>query len=303
MKVFAFLLTLLSIYAHAGELTLMDISPHLPADAPIIWKATNTLPNTFWTYERRRQHFSFAAVSNALALGAFDLTPLPKTFTKPITLWDKQIEGDPEPDYFTVEPNLGLVTFRRQRRLVAKGDATPAARLARTWQYAAQIGMDRTQLIQGATVDDSVGLSRRLDGVPFRDDMEGFSIQYGAQGEIRLFTLNWPKLERVEQQRTASPQDITRCIRAFKTPVLPIKDESDYFARIKTFASIRSLTITNLTAYYSEGRLGEKQTETQPETHVAPVAMLDAVAAWGSSNSTLRLLVPLTLPDVNRILR
>jgi hypothetical protein len=299
----ALLLVSSSLCARAAGLTLSDVSPHVPAEAPIIWKAlTNGLPRSLWTYKKLPQNFSGLSISNALLLGAFKLKPLPRSFTKPVTIWDTQVEGDPRPDYFAIDPNFSLISFRRQRRVVGEGDRTPAALLARVWKYAAELGLNKADLTQGVVTDNSVSLFRVVDGIPFREDMEGISVQFGAKGEICFFNLNWPKLERVAQQRTASPQDITRCIRAFKAPVLPADYEPDYLGRVKSFGSIRSLTITNLNVYYSEGRLGEQLNEQEPETHVAPIIMIEALADWATSNAPVRLLAPLTMPDARKLL-
>src|SRR6185437_387233 len=116
MKPLAFLFALLPFCVHAGGLALSDISPHLSAETKIIWKApTNALPRSLWTYRKQPQHFSPLMVSNALLLGEFKLKPFPKSFAKQVTVWDRA--GDPQPDYFTVEPNLSLLSFRRQRHL------------------------------------------------------------------------------------------------------------------------------------------------------------------------------------------
>jgi hypothetical protein len=303
MRPLAFLFALLPLCACAGGLTLTDVSPHLSPQAQIVWKvASNDWPKELWIYEKHPQSFSGVTVSNALLLGGFKLKPFPRSFSKPITLWDKPIEGDPQPDYLTIEPNLGLLSFRRQRHPVSKGDANPTTLVARTWRYASELGLNKAQLAQGMVTDKSVSLSRRLDGLSFREDMEGLSIQYGDRGEILFLTLSWPRLERVGQGPTASAQDITGCIRAFKTPVLPKNDEPDYFARVKSYASVRTLTITNVTFHYSEGKYGEEPDDTKPERFVSPVATLDAIADWGTSNALVRLASPALATEVKKVL-
>jgi hypothetical protein len=297
-------LALLPLGARAGALSLADISPHLATNAQIVWKAsTIDLPTKLWTYQKRRQVFSNVTISNALRLGEFTLKPIPKAFTKPITLWDTTVEGDPQPDYFAVDPDSGSIMFRRQRRFVGKGDLVPDALIERTWHYAAQLGLDKAQLSQATVADNStVSLPRRLDGIPFREDMEGFSVQYGNQGEIRSLNLVWPRLERATQERVISSNILTLCIRAFKTPVLPHSDEPDYIGRVKALSNAQALTITNIAVYYSEGRFGRQPSETKPETFVGPIAVLDAIADFGTSIIAVKLLAPLLTSDADRLL-
>lgn len=308
MKLLAFiagaLLIALASKAQTASISIEDISPHLSNDAQIIWKApTNHLPKTFWTYQKQSQRFSAAAVSNAIVLGKFELKPFPKTFDKRMTVWDKSVEGDPQPDYFSIEPEMGLLAFRRQRHHVGEGDYPPDALIKRTWQYAGQLGLDRSLLAQAIVMDGTISLPRKVDGIAFRDDMEGFSVQYGPRGEILNLSLLWPLLERVAQERAVGADEIIRCMRAFKTPVLPGNDEADYLGRVKSLASIRTLTITNITPYYTEGRYAEQPSETEPEKFVEPIAVLDAIADWGVTNAPVKLLAPFIASDVNRLMK
>src|ERR1035441_1939985 len=121
--------------------------------------------------------------------------------------------GDPQPDYFSMEPKLGLLSFRRQRHPVMEGETAPDALIRRTWQYAVQVGLDKTLLAQAAATDGTVSLARKVDGIAFRDDTEGFSVQYGPHGEILNLSVAWPKLERTAQETVVTPDEIVRCIR------------------------------------------------------------------------------------------
>jgi hypothetical protein len=287
----------------AGMLAIEDISPHLPSNALVVWQAaTNHLPLSFWTYEKASQKFSAAAVSNALALGGFQLKPFPKSLAKPITIWDKEIEGDPRPDYLLVSPEFGI-TCRRQRHPVGKGDTN--ALVERTWQYAQRLGIDKSLLAQKENSEGgwTVSLCRKIDGIPFWDATQGFSVQYGAHGEILSFVLMWPELQRQRQEDVASPDSIINCIHASKTPVIPKEDEPDYFARIKTLATVKKLTISRITPYYVEGRYGEQTNDREPMKFVEPVTALDVVADWGNSNATFQLFAPLLKTDVERLIK
>ena len=292
----------LPFHAYAASLSLEDISPHLDANAKIIWKApTNNLPRTLWTYEKKPQNFTTAVVSNLLSLSEFKLKPLPKTFTKPITIWDRPNTIDPRPDYFVLYPDLGTITFRRDRHKVEHGDFTPEALIRRTWEYAARLGLEESLLApRNPSKNSTVNLSRKLDGIAFLEETQGLSLMFGSQGEIRLFTLNWPKLKRVSQERVIGPDEIMQCIRAFKTLVIPAIDEPDYFGRVKALASIQTLTITDITPYYIEGIFGKQPDDVRPERFVRPLAELIATADWGNTNATIRMFSPLISPDFER---
>jgi hypothetical protein len=153
-----------------------------------------------------------------------------------------------------------------------------------------------------------VFLTRLIDGVQYIGNgndgfiSEGFWIEFGSHGEIRNFVLIWPNLERINHNPTASPQQIIACIRAHKAIVLPNGDEENYFDRLKTLASVKKLTITKITPYYSEGNFGEVPTNDVPPEFVTPIAELEAVADFGNSNATVRLLSPILSPEVSRLL-
>jgi len=133
------------------------------------------------------------------------------------------------------------------------------------------------------------------------DQSEGFSFQqFGKEGKIRNFGLTLPNLRRQKENPTATPQQITACIRVFKTPTPPNGDESDYFGRIKNLAKARKLTITKITPFYGEGIYGETPTNGEPSKIVTPIAQLDAVADYGNSNVDVRLLAPILSSDANR---
>jgi hypothetical protein len=118
---------------------------------------------------------------------------------------------------------------------------------------------------------------------------------------IRSFTLTWPNLERYESQPTASPQQIIACIRARKVIVVPDGEER-YFERVKALANAKKFTITKITPHYGEGVFGEVPTNDVPSKFIAPIAELEAVADFGNSTLTVRLLSPALSSDAIRML-
>ena len=128
--------------------------------------------------------------------------------------------------------------------------------------------------------------------------IDGFWIEFGSRGKVRSFSLVWPDLQQEELQQTASPQQIIACIRAHKTIVLPNAGEETYFQRIKVLAEAKTFIITKVTPYYSEGVYGETPTNDEPPKVIMPIAELDAVADFGSSDLAVRLYSPILASEV-----
>ena len=84
--------------------------------------------------------------------------------------------------------------------------------------------------------------------------------------------------------------------------MLPNACEETYFQRIKALANAKTFTITKITPYYSEGIFGEVPTNDVPPEFVTPLAELEAVADFGNSNATVRLLSPILSSEVSRLL-
>jgi hypothetical protein len=193
----------------------------------------------------------------------------------------------------------------------------------RAWTCAAQLGVDPAEIMfkemtsrfnrdgNGEDITNQVCgcgvyLSHQLDGISFwgngeNGDGEGFWIEFGSRGQVRAFSLVWPDLKRSELQQTASPQQIIACIRAFKTMSLPNGNETDYFGRIKNLAKAKKLTITKITPYYSEGIYGKAPANDEPPGIVMPIAELEVVADFGSSNATVKLLAPILASEASRL--
>ena len=172
------------------------------------------------------------------------------------------------------------------------------------WNCLAWLGVDRNLFVKtNVATSSGVSFPRQIDGIRFPDETEGFSIQrYGKERKLRFFLLTLPNLQRMREEATATPQETIACIRAFKTPILPNGEEPDYFARVKTMAKAKKLTISKLTPYYGEGVYGEEPTNNRRPSWVMPVAYLEATATFGTSNATIRLYSPILSSDVKRLL-
>jgi hypothetical protein len=330
MKAFAILSAILTTAfpSPAGPLTLEDISPHLSTNAQIIWKApTNHLPGNFRIYKRLPQTFSAATISNALVLASFQNKGPVLPSTNEIYILDRNRKGDdPLAGHFTIIPRFASISYQIRNHALGSAVDIPSdkAIAERAWDCAMRLGLDRVQLLQKSTsnrmceydekgrlgTNDSIGgreivLARLIDGITFygNGNEEGFCIEFGSHGKIRSFSLVWPNLELGEISQAARPEQIIRCIRAYKTPLIPNDDEGGpYFARIKSLANAKAFTITKIIPYYGEGVFGEVPTNNEPPELVAPFAELEAVADFGNSNLTVRLFSPMLLSDATRLL-
>jgi hypothetical protein len=291
----------------AAPITLEDISPHLSTNAQIVWQApTNNLPKSFWTYKKVPQMFSATTISNAIILASFQDKGFPKPSTNQIVIWGDHSEGEPEPPYFSILPDTGQMSFTLGDRgpQSPEGISTNEAAVQRAWDCLAQLGMNHSEFVKtnaAAWGGYGVFLPRQIDGIEVYGGSEGFQIQFAKQ-KIVQFCLLFPNLERDKQSQVASPQQIIACIRAFKTPSPPDGDETDYFGRIKNLAKAKKLTITKITPYYGEGIYGEAPTNDESPKIVIPIAELEAVADFGSSNVTVQLLSPILSPEVVKLL-
>ena len=308
MKTFALIALFATAFSCFAGYTLEDISPHFSTNTEIVWQAPiNGLPKTFWIYKKLPRVFSVATISNAIVLASFQNKGFPKPSTNQTVIWGDRFEGEPQPPCFSILPDAGQMSFTLGDRAPSSpvGIATNRAAVERAWNCLAQLGLDRSQFVE--TNDTSSGgygvfIPRQIDGIPVYGGSEGFQIQFGSDGKVRQFCLLWPKLERDRQSRIATPSQIIACIRAFKTPSPPNGDEQDYFGRLKNLAKTRKLTITKITPYYGEDIYGEVPKNGEPPGIVTPIAQLEAVADFGNSSATVKLLAPILSSEANKLL-
>ena len=305
-----------------------NFSPHFPTNTQIIWQtATNNLPGSFWIYKRLPPRpFLASVISNAVILASLQDKEIPKPSTN-----DFFISTFPCPEctgftIFSIQPATTTISFFSTNQNLSTNNVPDVETVTkRAFEYAARFGLDQRHLIPKNvyTASNASGreetltngicargicLARQLDGVAFfsadneGDGAEGFSVEFGSRGQIRSFSLAWPNLERDKDNLTASPQQIINCIRAQKTIVLPKAGEDTYFQRIKALANAKTFTIMKITPYYSEGIFGEVPTNDVPPEFITPLAELEAVADFGKSNTTVRLLSPILSSEVSRLL-
>lgn len=309
MKTFVFLAAILvSVFSSSADpVNVEELWSRLFTNGPIVWQAPTNLPKSLWIYKKLPRVFSVTTISNAIILASFKDKGFPQPSTNQTTIWGDHFEGEPQPPCFLILPDMGQMSFTLgdRRPDSPEGIATNQAAVERAWNCLAQLGLDRSQFVK--TNDASSGgygvfIPRQIDGIQVYGGSEGFQIWFDKQ-KVLQFCLLFPSLERDKQSQVASPQEIIHCIRAHKAIVLPDPDEEDYFARLKKLAGAKKLTITKITPYYSEGVYGETPTNGEPAKIVTPIAELEAVADFGNSNTTVRLVSPILASEVNRLLK
>ena len=315
----------------AEQPTWQDLSARLFTNAAIVWQApTDKLPKNIWIYQRALPHvFPATVISNAMVLGSLQNKGFPKPSTN-----DFFISEDRGPDYpgaiptiFGIQPGDATLYYWMPNHNAGSGSGIPSGETIsrRALNYATRLGLDPAKLVlerfytnlcevspDGKATKIICGrgvfFSRLLDGIAFfsadneGSAAEGISLEVGSLGKIRSFFIRWSGLTRYQSEATASQQDIIQCIQAHVTMVLPGADEPDYFARLKKLATAKKLTIIKITPYYGEGVFGEVPTNDAPCHFALPLAELEAVANYGSSNDPVRLLSPITTSEVNRLL-
>jgi hypothetical protein len=303
--------------------SLERFSPHFTTNTEIRWQATNRLPESFWIYKRLPPRpFLASVISNAVILASMQDKGFPKPSTNAFYIWSA-----PDPcmsfSIFSIQPASTAISFSSPNQSLSTNDVPDDETVTkRAFECAARFGLDRAHLIPKDVYTASnapagcadtlandicargIYLSRRLDGVGFfpTDIAEGFSIEFGSHGQIRSFALVWPNLEPHQKSLTASPEEIIHCIREQRVLVLPDDDEPNYFRRIKSLAGTRTFTITKITPCYGDFMLGEVPANDVPPELIIPVAELEAVAGFGNSNVTVRLVSPILSSEVGRLL-
>jgi hypothetical protein len=331
MKAFRLFVVILAatFSLQAATTSLETFSPHFSTNTEIIWQAsTNNLPVNFWIYKRLPPHpFSAAVISNAVILASLERKIAPEPSTNDFFLPEDHPSNYPGmiPVIFSITPKSATISYGLPHPDTNTiGIPADKALVQRAWACAVQFGVNPAQIafkemtsrynqdenyndLTNQLIGRGVFLSRKLDGVLFTDIGDqgangGFWIEFGSHGQVHAFSLVWPELQRDKLQPTANAQQIITCIRAFKTMSLPIHEEADYFARLKNFAKAKKLTITKIKPYYMEGIYGGMPTNDEPSEFIATFAELEAVADFGNSNATVRLLSPILSSEVSRLL-
>jgi hypothetical protein len=309
----------------ANALTMEEISPRIPTNAPIVWQASmDHLPSSFRFYKKILPHiFPDTTISNAIAIA-----PLPeKSFQ-----WSgkKQlcIDLDDCPCghacTFGIFPEGATLSYASPGFRNGSSNNIPddETLFKMAQAFALQLGLDPSQLarkrvttnhceydIKGHLADEPCGhgitLSRRIDGIPFfgNDLVEGFYLELGSDSQIRFFTLNWPEVAPLQSAPLATKGQIIACIRNLKTGLVPGDNEEHFFERLKSLSRTRKLTITKITPYYMEGAYGDEPKEGSDAANLfTPFAALEATAELENASLRIQLVAPIISTEVKRLL-
>lgn len=324
IALFAMVLWTFTGFAENSTNSLQRFSPKFSANTRIVWKApTNQLPKTFWIYKRLSPRpFSGTVISNAVDLASLRDRKFPTSSTNSFFIWSKPNPCGMSYDVFSIEPASGSISFSSPDQNLFTNDV-PSDQIVvkRAFECAGRLGLNGAELVlrkvyglsnaagceplTNGTCARGIFLSRKLDGFCFYGDAnngsEGFSIEFGSRGQIRAFSFVWPNLERFQQSASLSTKQIIRCIREQKIVVVPDDNETTYFRRLEMLAHANTFTITKITPVYGDSVFGEVPTNNLPAQFITPFAELEAVADFGTSKTTVRLVSPLVLPEFDRL--
>jgi hypothetical protein len=303
-------LTLASAPAQ-DTVSLESISPGFPASARMIWLVPGSqIPRSLNIYTSVPTIFPVPVLSNAIRLASFPMPRTLKASTNTLHLsdndtgfWSRSL------DVFPQHGQLGHHVRSDPTNPTNVPNAAEVTQLA--WQYARLLGLNSAELFERpqsrcvrmcehGPFANRVGargtfLTRKIGDIGLRD--YGFDIEFGAHKQVRRFTVLWPTLRLSETALTATPQQIMQAIRARKTPLALLEPEGSLDrATLAALEKTRSLTITNVTPTYAEGRYG-KGPSNGPDQVFTPYAELEATAQLDRTNLHIRLFAPILAQD------
>ncbi len=258
----------------AESLRLEGSAFRVPTNCDIVWSATNPLPRGLWIYKVMPEAFTAAVVSNAMAIGHFQMENLTKSDGSQfqdkhlIYFWNKN-EFD-RPRFLSIAPTLGMMKYvSRKDSTVAVEDVPTSAEaetLARDVLF--QLGIDRSLLADrirhgydetsspidrqshplGSPQVVTRGLSfeRRVDGIALSADW-CFLIHFGSHGRIEDFTLRWRNLLPSESHGVLARDEIIQTIKSGQA-VMP-----EQFYDTSGLKQARNLTIVKAIPRYYDG--------------------------------------------------
>src|SRR6266487_142471 len=258
---------------------------------PIIWAATNALPQSILVCKVASNSFSQAIISNAMAIGSFQLiNRMPwheksalhfrdkrESWTRVLTItprdgsisyYDKSAEGTPVRGVPSAErlDDLALTYLVR-----LGGDTNQVLRKRRAARETVSTGYDKPGgrelskevWMRGATLD------RQIEDI--EDLGSSFMINFGNESKPSSFEFKWRNLRPHQRFPTPTPEQIVKWINSGRATVPP----SVWDPAPAVPAGAKSLTITKIKLFYPGKGTGEI---------VYPVAELELVVDLGNNS-------------------
>jgi hypothetical protein len=237
-----------------------------PSNVEIVWRASVTnLSTGLWIYKVVPRDFSMAVISNAMAIGSFQMLDIvnPRD-TNSIQFRDKK-DALESSRSLSINPAQGIIEYFREmpsveNRKIPTGVPTEEEGIKLAWDYLFRLGIDRSQAMQPhAHVDMesmykkneidwqgpykcTVGVSRRIDGI--RAYGGNFRIVFRNHAEVESIDLSWPDLVPYECHPVANVTEIINYIKNGQA-VLPVPE-----FHFESLAKLKRLTVTKITPYY-----------------------------------------------------
>lgn len=310
----------------AAQSSWRELSAQFFTNATVIWRATNEdLPKNLWIYRTTGPRiFPQTTISNAIVLGDLKNRGIPASSTNDTCIYDECHCSCAIHCLFSINPQYGSISFYSPLQTDSTQHLPDDNQIIQwAWSYSRQLDIDSRQIVKknltshfntdtnGNPILNQISgrgvyLSRVLDGIPFSGkgtdgSEEGFWIEFGSYNTIRAFCLIWLELKRDHQSEIASTQQMIRCIRANKAMLMP-EDEEDYFTKLALLSHAKTVTVTKLTPYYCQG-IFDDESKNAPSEFVTPFAELEAIANLEKTNLPVRIVCPITLSDINRLLK
>jgi hypothetical protein len=221
MKTFTILAAILmsAFSSPAEQPTWQELTSRLFTNAPIVWEATNSLPRSFWIYQRTLPRvFTALVISNAIVLASLQKRGFPKPSTNEFSIAEDKGPHypGPVPVIFAIRPADASMDYGAPHEIIVPGKTiiSDEAVIAEARKCAMKLGLDPGKLAAGkiymrkCDTDQSgdatshvcgrgVFLPRQLDGITFFSydndaaAAEGLAIEFGIYGGIRSFSLRW----------------------------------------------------------------------------------------------------------------
>jgi len=244
---------------------------------PIEVNCTNVgvWPETVMVYKVTPQRFSGAAISNALAIGAFNPSTM-RRFTDYAVGWTTNRGIENSTRGLLIDSSLGSMEYSDQ----AAEDFNPPIKALPTFEevdrlammYLEKIGGDTNQIVFKPGHTDAnasrgkpekmpepvvcmrgTSYVRQMNGIPFESSFrQGFNIEFGDYSKVNRFKLYWRNFQPYKKYKTLSQQQIIDNIKKGRAVINASTDDPWRNAK-----KAKKLTLVKISLRYY-GEMGNK---------------------------------------------